>query len=50
LCPIGRAGTDRLHHALDAEFVSLGVQRFGHAVGIENEAIVAFERDSEVSR
>ena len=50
LCSIGRAGTDRLHHALEAKLVSIRIERFGYAVSVENEAIVAFERDSEVSR
>src|SRR5262249_7530382 len=42
------AAANRLHHAIDAELVSIGVKRFGHTVGVENETIVAVERYREI--
>src|SRR5713101_9323052 len=46
--PIGSAGTNGLNRAFKAEFVSLGIERFRHAVGVENEAIITLEPDGEV--
>src|SRR5947207_15775135 len=48
--PIGSAGTNGLNRAFKAEFVSLGIERFRHAVGVENEAIITLEPDGEVCR
>src|SRR5207244_12135343 len=47
---IVRAGANRLHHAINAILVSLGVKRLSHAVGVENEAIIALERHGEIDR
>ena len=46
---IGRAGADRLDRALKTEFVSFRIERFRHAVGVKDEAIIALERDGEIS-
>src|SRR5206468_11668116 len=45
---VSRAGADRLNRAVKAEFVSFSIERFRHAVGVENEAIIALERDGEI--
>src|SRR5262245_3989563 len=45
---IVRAGANRLHHAINAKLVSIGVKRLSKAVGVENETIVALERYREI--
>ena len=45
---VGRAGANRLDHAIKPEFISVGIERFRDAVGIKNQAIIALERDSEI--
>ena len=39
-------GLDR-DHPFQAKFVSVGIERFGDAVGVKDQAIVAFERDGK---
>ena len=36
-------------HPLGAEFVSVRVERFGDAVRVKDQAIVAFQRDGKVA-
>ena len=45
---IALARTDWIMRS-EAKFVSLRVERFGHAVGVKDQAIVAFERDGKVA-
>ena len=44
-----RAGADGLDHSFGAEFIPVRVERFGDAVGVKDQAIVAFERDRKVA-
>jgi len=46
---VHRTGTQRLDHPFDAEFVSFRVDRFRHSIGIEDQAIVALERDGDIA-
>src|ERR1039457_3513332 len=49
-CATRRAGANALYHAVKAKFVSVCVERLGHSVRIEKQAIVPFQRESEVAR
>jgi len=44
------ARADALRHALKTEFATVGIQRFGHSIGVEDEAIISLERDNEIAR
>src|SRR4030095_7747922 len=44
------ARKDRFDHALEPKFVPLRVERFGDAVSVKNQAILALERQREVRR
>ncbi len=48
--PLGALARIDCDHSFDAEFVSIVIERFSHSIRIENQAIVALERDGEVAR
>src|SRR5438067_2015986 len=45
-----RAGANGLDNAVKAKFISVCVERFGHSIRVEKQAIVLFQRESEVAR
>src|SRR4030095_10269724 len=45
---IGSAGTNGLNRAFKTELVSVGIERFRHTIGVENEAIIALEPKDEI--
>jgi hypothetical protein len=44
-----RTGAHGSDHSFGAEFISVCVEHFGDAVGVKDEAIIAFERDGKVA-
>ena len=48
--PSVRAGLNGLHHPFRAEFIALRVERFGDAVGVKDQAIIAFQLDGKIAR
>src|SRR5438094_4486670 len=43
------ASAHGLRRTIQAEFLALRIYGFGHTVGVEDEAIIALERDGEVN-
>src|SRR5690349_13683628 len=46
---LARAGTNGSNHPLWSEFVSVGIEHFGDAIGVKHQAIIAFEGDGKVA-
>src|SRR5438094_2924787 len=46
---VSGAGAGRLDCSLKTEFVPFRIERFRHAVGVKDEAIIAIERHAEIS-
>jgi len=44
-----RARAERTDHPLWTKFVSVGVERFGDAIGVKHEAIIAFEGHGKIA-
>src|SRR5262249_11754203 len=43
------ARAERTDHPLRTEFVSVGIERFGDAIGVKHEAIIAFEGHGKIA-
>jgi len=46
---LARTRLERTDHPFRAKFISVCIERFGHAIGVKDEAIVAFEGHGKIA-